>query len=395
MVENVKDIRSAASMRGRICVCSMAYGGLRPAILGHQRIDDGLKLGDLPELDIESLSFSKVPTQVVIRPGLSKAGHQFRTFLPNETCRDIIVYLERRRKSGEDLTESTPLVVVSSSQMRKGWRKGKSGHIVTTIVSRDVKKAMRPTYDFRPYVLRSFFSTRLLMAVSDGVLNDHYRVYWMGHKGEMSARYSTNKAQLPPDLIENMREAYKRATPYLLGSTLNENELRKKTLLDVVRSVGGYSDDVIAEIQDVLSRTESVDEAIEEISSWGMVINRKGDSQKQLADETGVPEGSGDRYLVVNGDKRLLEYVKNGYTLVRKLEAETPKDSVDDEKWVLPSGEVLDGEKNIVAIIKENGSVEFRGNPKILDEIISSLPALGVSVEPHSPEPRYLLKKNL
>ena len=43
------------------------------------------------------------------------------------------------------------------------------------------------------------------MAVSDGVLDDNYRDYWMSHKGEMSARYSTNKSKLPVDLIEGMR----------------------------------------------------------------------------------------------------------------------------------------------------------------------------------------------
>ncbi|MFP3295835.1 MAG: hypothetical protein RXN81_06890 [Caldisphaera sp.] len=32
----------------------------------------------------------------------------------------------------------------------------------------------------------------------------------MGHKGDIEARYSTNK-RLPPDMIEEMRESYKKA----------------------------------------------------------------------------------------------------------------------------------------------------------------------------------------
>jgi hypothetical protein len=97
---------------------------------------------------------------------------------------------------------------------------------------------MRPTYRYRPYVLRSYFSTRLLVAVSDGVLDNNYRGYWMGHKGQMSARYSSNKAMLPDDLIENMREAYNRSLRSLLEGTLNEDTLRRKQMLDTARILG-------------------------------------------------------------------------------------------------------------------------------------------------------------
>ena len=35
----------------------------------------------------------------------------------------------------------------------------------------------------------------------------------MGHKGDIESRYSTNK-RLPPDMIEEMRSAYVRASKY-------------------------------------------------------------------------------------------------------------------------------------------------------------------------------------
>jgi integrase len=203
-VQQVLDIRSAATPRGRICVGAVAYGGLRPESLGHQRIKDGIKLGDLPELDVEEMKFTKVPALMIVRPEVSKAGHKYRTFLPKETCRDILAYLEKRIEMNEQLAGDSPLVAVELSNKNKGWRMAQNPenlHIVTAVVSRDIRSAMRPTYSYRPYVLRSFFSTRLLMAVSDGVLDNNYRIYWMGHAGQMSAKYSSNKAMLPDDLI--------------------------------------------------------------------------------------------------------------------------------------------------------------------------------------------------
>lgn len=131
----------------------------------------------------------------------------------------------RARQIGEILDLNSPLVAVASSHVNKGGRvqAGRtSRHITRTIVSRDIRKAMRPRFSYRPYVLRGFFSTRLLIAQSERVLDRDYRIYWMGHTGNMSARYSSNKSLLPDDLIEAMRKSYEKCTPYLLGLGTNE-----------------------------------------------------------------------------------------------------------------------------------------------------------------------------
>jgi hypothetical protein len=390
--QQVQDIRSSASNRGRICVGGLSYSGLRPEVLGHQLVHDGLKLGDLPELDIKNLSFKTIPTIVEVRQPLSKAGHKYRTFFPKETCRDIIAYLEKRRKSGEELDSQSPLVVVSSSQRRKGWRglQGKnSGHIVSAIVTRDIRSAMRPTFQWRPYVLRSFFSTRLLMAVSDGVLDNTYRTYWMGHKGEMAARYSTNKSQLPYDMIENMREAYKRSRRYLMGDSMDMEEMRKRSFMDVVKAFSGPSGSE-NEIERVFERFDTVDEAIEEISSMGMRIIRK--SQPIFRKELGIPPSSG-RFLVVNGNNKLAEYLKKDWAFVRELKRELSREGVEDEIWVDDDGKMYAGDKKIAINIKPNGVVEFRGPSMEIDQVMMELEKQGVLLEPiEKREPRYLLK---
>ena len=303
-VRQVQGIRSSATLRGRICVGAVAYGGLRPEVLGHQNIKDGLKLGDLPELDIDSLEFRTFPTLVVIRPELSKAGHKYRTFFPEETCRDIIAFLERRRGYGELLTEKSAIAGVNPNLRRGQWgydSEPENRHIRETIVSRDIRSAMRPTYSYRPYVLRSYFSTRLLMAVSDGVLDNNYRVYWMGHAGQMSARYSSNKAMLPDDLVENMREAYNRSLRYLLGDTMNEDALRRKQMMDTARILG-YGDEKLARLKEILERSRTVDEAVEEF--------RKLEEQ---------PKPINGGYDVVSGEAEMLKRLNEGWTLERGL----------------------------------------------------------------------------
>jgi len=303
-VHEVHDIRSSGSPRGRVCVGGVAYGGLRPESLGRQHVKDGLKLGDLPELDIEKLEFTKVPTLVVVRPEISKAGHTYRTFFPSETCRDIMAYLHKRRAKGEELTKDSPLVAVNPAMRRRGWR-GRNGtesrHIVTTVVSRDIRSAMRPVYGYRPYVLRSYFSTRLLMAVSDKLLDNHYRVYWMGHTGEMSARYSSNKAILPPELIESMREAYRRSLKYLVGGNLSEEEVKKKQMLNTARLLG-FGEKKMQLLTEILARSRTADDAMEEF--------------RNLQEQTTPNNGS---YDVVEGEAVLLERLAEGWTLEREL----------------------------------------------------------------------------
>jgi hypothetical protein len=39
-----------------------------------------------------------------------------------------------------------------------------------------------------------------------------WRIFWMGHKGDVEHKYTLNKGRLPEDLIEKMREAFASAS---------------------------------------------------------------------------------------------------------------------------------------------------------------------------------------
>ena len=80
----------------------MAFSGLRPESLGNYDGSDGLRLGDFVEAEIRpnGIEFTKVPSMLVVRKSLSKARHQYFTFVPQQTIIYVEEYLEERSQCG-------------------------------------------------------------------------------------------------------------------------------------------------------------------------------------------------------------------------------------------------------------------------------------------------------
>ncbi len=80
----MKKILFSADKNARVAVALVANAGLRPEVLGDYKGNDGLMVGDFPEMKIEQgeVSFKKIPTLIVVRPELSKARHQY-LYLPD------------------------------------------------------------------------------------------------------------------------------------------------------------------------------------------------------------------------------------------------------------------------------------------------------------------------
>ncbi len=79
----------------------------------------------------------------------------------------------------------------------------------------DVKQAMEKAgYKARPYVLRRYFETQLFNASWKGLVPRDWITFWAGHKGDIEHVYTLHKG-LPQGLIEDMRDAYRKADPYL------------------------------------------------------------------------------------------------------------------------------------------------------------------------------------
>ncbi|MCL5873745.1 MAG: site-specific integrase [Candidatus Thermoplasmatota archaeon] len=209
--EELSKIITVATDRAKVSISLMAFSGLRIESIGDFKGNDGLILSDLPELKIsqDKVEFEKLPTIVKVRSTLSKARHEYTTFLSQEGAAYVKKYLESRMKDGEKLIGSSPLVAIEGNPRTVHRR------LRTQLVSREIRKAIRGLgYTWRPYVLRAYFSTALDTCENKGLVSHNWREYWTGHKGDISARYSTNK-KLTQDKLEEMRSTYLKCAPYL------------------------------------------------------------------------------------------------------------------------------------------------------------------------------------
>ncbi len=224
--EQLRDILHRATPRARAIIALMAFAGLRPQVLGYGNGVDGLRVGDLVDFAIEgnAVVVNRTPAQVEVRRELSKARRAYFTFLGEEACDIVRAYLQQRLDGGEKLEEISPVIRCTPGFERGGKRVGAKNYgspfLVTRNVTREVRRAFGMGFKQRPYVLRSYFDTILLYARTKTGLPRDFRVFWMGHTGDIEHQYTLHKT-LPPDMIEAMREAYARAEPFLSTVSFN------------------------------------------------------------------------------------------------------------------------------------------------------------------------------
>ncbi len=234
--DELRRIFLAATPRNRVSAVLMAHAGLRPEVLGNYLGKEGLRLKDLPDLRLGKgkVEFEQTPAQVIVRSELSKTRRRYFTFLSEEGCEYVRTYLEERISLGEALTPETDLL--------HGEADYKKSFVHTINLSDGVRKAIRAVMGkevkMRPYTLRAYFDTQMHLAESKGKIPNDYRVFWMGHRGSMDARYTTNKGRLPPDILKDMREAYQRAEPFLSTAQVKEGNLSPQGMETMARALG-------------------------------------------------------------------------------------------------------------------------------------------------------------
>ncbi|MEM3504332.1 MAG: site-specific integrase [Nitrososphaeria archaeon] len=274
--EELRKIFLSGDKKTRAACVLVAHSGLRIEVLGNYSGNDGLRIKDFPEMRIENgrVVFDKVPTMVVVRKELSKARHQYFTFLSEEGCEYLRDYLEERIRKGEKLTPESA-IITPKVKMKEFIRAINVGDIIRAAI----RKAGFP---WRPYVLRSYFDTQLMLAESKGIVLRDYRVFWMGHKGDIENRYTTNKQKLPPDVIEDMRESYRKAQE-LLQTTVAKEEMSKEEILATFNRqfliMLGYSEKEIEKLGDLSKLTsEQMKELVKNKSMQALGLN--GNTQK-------------------------------------------------------------------------------------------------------------------
>lgn len=272
----LRQILNYAGERGRCSIALMAFAGLRPQVLGNINGVDGLELRDLPEIKIEDreVTFEKTPTRIIVRPNLSKAKHRYFTFINEEGCEYLKAYLEKRLAAGEELNRHSSIIAVKIGYEETGFPgKRNTNHLTTKTVTKEIRDAMRPKYTWRPYVLRAYFDTQLMVAENHGKISHPYRQFFMGHAGDMEATYTTNKGRLPQEVIEDMRQTFGKCEEYLSTTPSRFNVDLEKAKIESLLSFAklqGLPEEKIDSIRQILTESENptADKAIELLSGY-------------------------------------------------------------------------------------------------------------------------------
>jgi len=271
--DELKRIFLAGDEKARVASVMIAHSGLRIEALGNYLGTDGLRVSDLPELAVKDgvVAFAQVPAIVIVRRELSKAGHQYFSFLSEEGCGYLKDYLELRIRNGETITLDS--AIVTPKQRMKPF-------IRATNIGDAIRESLRKAgFSWRPYVLRSYFDTQLMLAESKGLVLRDYRQFWMGHKGDIENRYTTNKQRLPESVIEDMRAAYERSQEFL--QTKEKEETSEEKLRDSFRKqillVAGFNQEEV----DKMDLPSMSDEELQTLVRKKLLGAPTSDSSKQ------------------------------------------------------------------------------------------------------------------
>ena len=329
-----------AGIRGRCSISLMAFSGLRPEVLGNVNGSDGLELRDLPEISVEGgrVSFLRVPMLVRVRASLSKAKHKYFTFIGAEGCDYLKAYLEQRLAQGEELNGKSAVIAVKRGHESRGFRNGDGVgrmHIATKTATKEIRDAMRPRFMWRPYVLRSYFATRLLVAESNGKMTHSYRQFHMGHSGDMLARYTVNKGELPEELIEDMRRSFATSEEYLSTRRASGEDPEMTTIRTMVES--GVLDIHKPNVRDYLISKLGIEDAKQRVA---MMVSEAGIKEDEamatvIIGALGLTESNITRELRVKNTTKIVnenelpEYLTDGW----KIDTPLPSGNIVIKKF--------------------------------------------------------------
>jgi len=221
--EELGRVLDRLSVRGRVCALFMAHSGLRPGVLGSYQAEAGLTLADLPDLHLgKRPALAEEPFVVRVPAQLSKSRVSYTTFGSSQLASTLLAYLTERLESGEELTLKSPVISVRPTRgvasRRRTDPRFKSGFVVTKAVVGEIHDALKSTAPegvrWRPYVLRAYCSSRLLMAEGAGELTRDLREAMLGHDLGNSGRYTLGKTW-GEDMLRGARAAYKRCESFL------------------------------------------------------------------------------------------------------------------------------------------------------------------------------------
>jgi hypothetical protein len=164
------ELSNRGSLRAGASMALIAKAGLRPEVLGNVDASDGLMIKDLPDLKVINgwATFVNKPARILVRSTLSKAKHEYFTFITDLGAKRLLTYLNERIANGQVLTPESPAIAAFADYPRFRGSNKQSKFIETPTITAEIRDCMKPRFNWRPYVLRAFFDTQLLIAESKG-----------------------------------------------------------------------------------------------------------------------------------------------------------------------------------------------------------------------------------
>ena len=224
-------ICSGLEPQWRAAALLIAQSGLRPGVLCKNPARSGvqaLQLKHLPDLKLKPRRhFERIPFRIDVPAELSKIGQSYLTFGGQEAADALLAYLDGRTKpvivDHHRIVKQHRERISPESYVIAGREAGKklvrAGHpvyefVLSASIRRGIRKVQPEGVRWRPYVLRTYFSTRLFLAECRGLILRDVREYLLGHSTGSSGRYVLGK-KLGEDIIEEMRSMYVKALPFL------------------------------------------------------------------------------------------------------------------------------------------------------------------------------------
>ncbi len=249
--EELGGILERLSLRGRTFTLLMAHAGLRPQAVGDYTGERGLTLGDLPELDLVRLEFSEIPFVIRVPAELSKTRSSYVSFGTQQLATTLKTYLAARRELGEKLSKTSPVISSTTVQNLRGATResrravqAERRFMVTGALVQELRHALRAAVPggvtWRPYVCRSYCSTRLLLAEGSGKISRDLREEILGHSTGVAGRYHVGK-RWGEELLAEARREYANASEFLETNAQTKTNVAaefRRTLLGVAGVTG-------------------------------------------------------------------------------------------------------------------------------------------------------------
>ena len=274
--DQLRTLLNVSDARERVAISLIAFSGVRPAVLGNYKGTDGLRFRDLPDVKIKdgSLEFEKIPAMVKISIQLSKNGRSYFTFLGGEGCDYLSALVQERKNQGENVTLDSPIITPRIHRI--------NDFITTTNIGDIIRAPIRRAgLKIQPYTLRSYFASRAMLAESKGLTRD-YRVFFMGHKGDIEHTYTMHKQQTQ-DTIEIMRKGYESALEYLETTRKDKKNDQIDTFITIMLKSRGYSDE---DIQKMNLDGLTLEQKAELLKDTSKGSNGNGKTQKVVSSES-------------------------------------------------------------------------------------------------------------